>query len=251
MMGDAFGQIENKQMFNISDTLSDLDQAAGYLRLAYAGSKGFSCSAKIIQILCDYQLLISDSTVACNQVVESCIFEAKQHKLAERLAEKKTYAAFLKILSTCEKRVQKMIETSDQLMKECDGLCALAREALLEASDNEIESRSERAKGDSGELSSPNSLEGTIVALAKTLLIFKHVNLYWLSSQHSCQIISSHFETLKLLADLEMKELMISEMSTNQKEWLGLGAINTMALRILSSTKEKMEDLLNDSDKGI
>lgn len=138
------GAIVNSQMINLGSAMSNLTQVGGYLQLAYAGSKGFSCNTKITGIICDYQRLVNDSALACDKFVESCIFAVRQYMTAIKLAEKTTLVNSMKIIGGCEKVVKEMIATSDQLIEECDGLCSLAREALLEASDNDVSSSKQK-----------------------------------------------------------------------------------------------------------
>lgn len=154
---------------NVTTAMRDLSQVGQLLQLAYAGSKGFSCSREVASILMDYQSLIKDSDSACRMFVNNSLQALKTHRLALEVAEKGKFDNALKQLSGCTKLADKMIATSTDLVLKSTMLVDQAKKAMLAAHSDEALSNKQKEEI----MSTLNNLEAKEASLKSRTADFR------------------------------------------------------------------------------
>ena len=139
-------KIRSYNSINVSVTMKNLGGVGKILQVAYAGSKGFTCSESIIEILSKYQRMIKNSFIATASFTDASLSALKCHKLALMMAEKNKLDTALKMLEKCSLIANKMANESEKLTNEADTLCQLCEKALLTAQKDENLSTDEKNK---------------------------------------------------------------------------------------------------------
>ena len=139
-------QVKTYHTINIHVALTNLANIGNVLKLAYAGSRGFSCSAPIIEILANYQSLIKNSFITASSFVEACLSALNYHRMAIMLADKNKIDKSILIVSKCSELAKKMAAESEKLIVESQNLCDLSTQALIKAHDDETVSITEKKR---------------------------------------------------------------------------------------------------------
>ena len=140
---------QNVQTFytiNVEDAMKKLTQVGQLLQLAYSGSKGYSCSTTVLEVLSNYQNLVKDSVLTSSTFVEVVLKALKFHKLAITMTEKNKMDKALTMLSKCAEFAQRMADESNKLVVKSDELTKLSQSALLKANDNRNVSEEDKKK---------------------------------------------------------------------------------------------------------
>ena len=121
---------------SVAQTMSNLTQVGQLLRLALAGSKGFSCSVPIMRIVADYQGVIKDSRSSCGTFVASTLSALRLHRAALRIAETDPSKALIP-LRKCAELAHNMALEAGKLVGKAQQLCDQSRDALVAATKDE------------------------------------------------------------------------------------------------------------------
>ena len=137
---------KNYHSVDIYDAMKSLENVGQVLKLAYAGSKGFSCSTSTTQILTTYQRMIKNSSSTLTSFVEACLSALKNFKLALKMVEKDKLDASLKWIEKCSEEAKIMAQECEILVREATDLSNLSGDALIDAHKDENISHSERER---------------------------------------------------------------------------------------------------------
>lgn len=130
------GNVKTYAVVNIAETMKALSRVGQLLQLAYAGSKGFACSEKIVRIMTDYQNLLAQSKMTSAGFVEVSINALKRHRIALLAAESGKLKESVTLLSSCEKMAGEMAKCCDTLVTQCETLRTQSVDALISAVQN-------------------------------------------------------------------------------------------------------------------
>ena len=111
---------QNEQTYytiNVEKAMEELTQVGQLLQIAYASSKGFSCSTAVLKILSNYQHLVKDSVLITSTFVEVVLKALSFHKLAIILAEKDKLDKALTIFTEFGEFAQKMADECNKLVE--------------------------------------------------------------------------------------------------------------------------------------
>lgn len=131
---------------DVYDAMKNLENVGQILRLAYAGSKSFSCSTSTTKILINYQRMIKNSSSTLSSFVEACLSALKSYKLALKMVEKDKLDVSLKWIEKCSEEAKTMAEECGKLVLEATDLSNLSGDALIDAHKDESISHSERER---------------------------------------------------------------------------------------------------------
>ena len=130
-------QIKDYQNMDINVVFKNLSHVGNVIKLAYATSKGFSCSAQVMEILLDYQDFIKKSHITCASSLYSCITALKCLNQTIRVAEKNDLKKALNMWRRCSKMAGVMADNSTILETIANELVEKATAALIAASKDE------------------------------------------------------------------------------------------------------------------
>lgn len=136
----------NYHTIDVYDAMRNLENVGQILRLAYAGTKGFSCSTSTTKILINYQRMIKNSSSTLASFVEACLSALKNYKLALKMVEKDKLDVSLKWIENCSVEAKKMADECEKLVREATDLSNLSGDALIDAHKDENISHSERER---------------------------------------------------------------------------------------------------------
>ena len=136
----------NYHTIDISTAMTNLGNVGEILKLAYAGSKGFTCSTSTLKILSRYQTMIKNTYVTSSSFVGACLKALQLHKMALAMAEKGKIDSALKMIEKCADLAKTMADECGKLVTEATELCKLSEEALLSAQNDENVSVKEKER---------------------------------------------------------------------------------------------------------
>lgn len=120
---------------NVDETMDHLVRVGRLLQLAQAGSKGSSCERDVVEILCDYQTLIKNSSIHVGAFLTTSLKALNCYRSALKLAEKDQLQAAIQLINLCAQEAKKMATLSEQLASDSKRLCESSKKAILSATD--------------------------------------------------------------------------------------------------------------------
>ena len=139
-------QIKSYRNIDINVVFENLSHVGNVIKLAYADSKGFSCSTQIMDILINFQGFIKESHVICESSLESSMTALRCLKVTVNVAEKNDLKKALNMWNRCSNIAGGMADNSAKLESIAIELVEKATAALVAASKDESISTSERKK---------------------------------------------------------------------------------------------------------
>ena len=117
----------NKEMkrfskINLNEVVSLLKSAGNGLKLAYASSKTYQCSANVISVLAKYQTLVGDTSILTNSFVNTCLTSLENHVKAIKFAKKDKLKSSITFLTANSESVIGLVSESHKLVKSVDEL---------------------------------------------------------------------------------------------------------------------------------
>lgn len=122
---------------DVSATMKELAAVGSSLHFAYAGSRGFKCSANIMEIMTKYQDMIKNTFDMTKSFPQNCLEALEYHNMALEFAKEDNMDSAIDCLSECANSAKHLADQSGKLINEATALIDLSGKALIEVQKDE------------------------------------------------------------------------------------------------------------------